>query len=114
MTKETIEDLVKFCGGDIALIDKWREDVENREITTIEELINYPFKEDYCYIVREGVAPKLYDLLMNKLYDGNRYETIDLDEVLERMEYFNYSESEVEEIHQELISLKFGSMEYDW
>lgn len=118
MKKNNMIDLVSFCGGDTSKIEEWIKQEENREPKTIEELEKYPFKNNYSWVIRKEESAILHHLLMDRWYDGNRYETITLNDILERLEYgleeYDYEQEEVDEIHKELIRMKFGSMVYDW
>lgn len=114
------------------------------EIKNIEELIDYPNKKDYVYIVDKDRAPNCY-LFFVKYYlqetdSVQKYETFSLECMLDILEdtqkcafkegdYDELSEREkdilqvetledlndlINKIEDELCKLKLGSMTYDW
>lgn len=126
-----LKEAVAHCGGNPILVEEWIHMMETNPITHLWELQSYIDKMDYSYIIREKAAPNLREWLEDVCFE--RYQTIDLDYLLERiaddiMDEDDYvynkeddklSAAEIVEryrpdIAQELIDLKFGSMCYDW
>lgn len=113
MNDETLKDLVAYCGGDVNKIEKWKEEIETTPITTIEELIKYPFKVHYIYIISKDKAPNLRRIIFDDNDSFDRYQTITLDLILDIL-HENETEENIKLVEKELIDLKFGTMEYDW
>lgn len=108
MTKEVLEDLVSFTGGNPNKIVKWLNAQADREITSIEDLVPYPLKNDYSSLVDKKEAPHFYkffvDLCFKEWDEYNRHETLLLEDVLETLDT---TECELDGLETNKLSLDY-------
>lgn len=114
LKRSHLKELVEFCGDNPNLVKTWVTNMTNKEIKTLEELKEYPMKNNYDYIISEKEYPNLRKFI--DYYDHfNRKEVISLDDIIELLDQdYELNEDYRNKIIKELIDLKFGTMCFDW
>lgn len=112
--REHLKDLVEFCGGDSRKVKGWISNIINKEINSLDELKNYPIKNNYEFLVNRNKYPNFRNFI--DYYDHfNRKEWISLETVIDLLEQdYELNECYKNKIIEELIDLKFGGMCFDW
>ncbi len=125
--KNTINQMIEYCGGNTKKLENWLKELENKSINNLEELKEYPLKRNYTFVFSKKEAPNLNKLIEIKLRDNylEKREICSLenllsmlnDEILDLNKEDIYYEDNIEWIEnckKELIKLKVGSICIDW
>lgn len=73
LTHNNIMEIVEACGGNVDLLPKTMRNLMYKEINTIEELEEYPFKNHYPFLLRQEEHPLLHQYLVDYLFDKTEY-----------------------------------------
>ncbi|CCL51200.1 TPA: hypothetical protein KR288_002750 [Clostridioides difficile] len=125
--KNTVNKIIKYCGGNTEKLKDWLKEIENKSISSLEELKEYPLKRNYKFVFSKEEAPNLDKLIKMKLRDNylEKCEICSLENLLSMLndeildlnkEDISY-EDNIEWIgncKEELIKLKVGSICIDW
>lgn len=102
-------------------IKEYEEKAKELRIKLIEEYndfdtwAEYGIKQDYSYLIDKNQSPLLRKYFVDDDdYYWDKYQTLYLDDILDRIDSGDIDKEDIEGLKQELRNLNFGSMEYDW
>lgn len=101
-----------------AKVSKFHKEIKDKILSRENDFntwLQYGEKQDYDWVLDRSTLTRQF--MMKHMY-MERYETVTLNDVLERLEELYetkcITKREVDEIKEDLMDLEFGSMVYDW